>query len=126
MNKTLKALHKVAKGLDMSAKGAELVGDKYYLSDGFTTILASREGNDIKLWAESHKKFVEDSWDKVQKGGYSTKNNYQKVVVDKLKICKRKPEIDIVYETNLNGIEVVVYTDSIDALVAEAERFKGV
>ena len=126
MNKILKALKKVAKELNLDPKKAEAVGDRYYLSDGFTTILAAKEEVHIKLWAESHKKFVDDSWERVKSGKFTTKNSYQRVVTDKLKLCKRKPEIDIVYETNLDGIEVVVYTDTIDTMVAEAEQFKGI
>ncbi len=126
MNKVLKAIKKVAKGLNMDTKGVDHISDRYHLSDGFTTILAAKEGGDIGLWAEAHKRFVKESWPKIISGNTNTKNKYQEVVVDKLRRCNREPEIDIVYETNLDGVEVVVYTDNIDALVAEAERFKGV
>ena len=124
MSKTKKAIEHVAKSMNMSTEGLGHTEDRYYLSDSFTTILAS-SSEPIKLWAVAHRNFIDKAWAALENNTFSPANKYERVMGDKLKVCRVKPEIDIIYETKLEGIEVVVYTDNTDGLVAEAKRFKG-
>ena len=115
----------IGKRVCIDTTSIEMFDGRGVLTDGYTTIMAGTVGVDIKLWPLAHKKFVEESWIKVKNNKVKATNNYQKVVVSKLGLCDRRPKIDIIYETIIEGIEVVVYTDDIDSCVLEAKNFKG-
>ena len=123
MSKTKKVVERVAKSMNMSTEGLGHTDDRYYLSDSFTTILASSM-EPISLWAVAHRNFINKAWAALENDTFNPANNYERVMGDKLRVCRVKPEIDIVYETKIDGVEVVVYTDNTDGLVAEAKRLK--
>ena len=121
MSETKKIITHVAKSMDIPTKSLQNYENRYIISDGFTTIIAAPKEVDIIKWAEAHKTFVDTCWE-IKKKTY--KNDYEKLVVEKLQKCLRKPEIDIVYQKDFGGVDVVVFTDNIDALVREHEDLK--
>lgn len=125
MSKVKKAIIKVAKNLNINTADISEFDGRGVLSDGFTSIMAAHKSVGIKDWAVAHKQFVDTNWEAIKNNTVVAKNDYQKIIVDKLKRCLTKPEIDIVYETTFtDDIEVVVFTDTVDAMVTEAEEFR--
>ena len=124
MNNISKIIRRVAKSLDMDTKNIQSNGGRYYLTDTFTTIIAAKKSMGILQWAEAHKIFTETRWESIKDGTFKPHNEYTKLMQDKMLKCNRKPEVDIVLVKSYDDIDVVVYTDTLDGLVAEAERFK--
>ena len=102
---------------------------RYSCSDNFTTILASKDDQEIEFWAVSHKLFVDTTYKLIKLGKEDkiiAKDHYAKVVIDKLNKCHKKPEIDIILTKKYGDIIVVVYTDTIDSIVQEYKSINAI
>lgn len=95
---------------------------RYSCSDNFTTILASKEDQDVNFWAVAHKKLVSIRYRLIKSGKEDkivAKDDYTKLIVDKLKQCHKEPEIDIFLTKKYGDVSIVAYTDTIDSIVQE-------
>ena len=103
----------------------EEVDGRRFATDTFTTILAAPIGTGILVWAETHKKMVDMKWDRVKDGTHIPENDYEHRLHDSFLLCLEKPEVEIFYSDVIDGIEVVMYTDDIEAKTAEGLNFRG-
>lgn len=124
MNKQETVVRVVAAELKIKITKVENHSERYFATDGFTTIFASSKHTPIADWALTHKKFVDTKWPVIKAGLFKPKNVYEKITSDLLKQCLVKPEVDIILENTYGDVEVVVYTDTTDAKIEEAESFK--
>jgi len=127
----IKVIEKVKKEIGISPE-IEIIDSgtgRYSCSDNFTTILASKTDQDIDFWAVSHKQLVSMNYRLIKSGKedkITAKDNYTKVVIDKLKQCYKEPEIDIILTEKYGDIAVVAYTDTIDSIVQENKSIHAI
>ncbi len=101
---------------------------RYYCTDNFTTILASKDDQDIEFWAVTHKLFVDTTYQLIKLGKADkivVKNYYSKVIIDKLNKCHKKPEVDIILTKKYGDVVVVAYTDTMDSIVQERKSINA-
>lgn len=120
MNKAKKLVKKVIKQLGLDITEIDEFEGRYVATDKFTTILVAKAGTNIKLWATSHKNYMAKAWKNRENKSYEPNSDYARGVTDKLKMVSREPEVDIIFDEVYDDFEVVVYTDTLDALVYEA------
>ena len=123
MDEIKKIVGQLAKEMGMRPKNIEVIDGRYFLTDTFTTIIAADKSIGIKRWAEAHKVFVKPRWSSIKDGTFKPKTNYDKLMSQKMAKCLRQPEIDIVVDKSYGNVDVIAYTDDMDALVNEAEGF---
>jgi len=123
-------LEQVKKEVGMSAE-VEIcrISNKYLYDDGYITIMASEE-DDVNIWALSHKLIVAQIYTLLKYGSdkntLKSKNEYDKIIRQKLKLCHREPEIDIFFSKKYDNLSVVAYTDDINMIIKESNTIKGV
>ena len=120
-----KVMHNVLKDLGVDTTDIEGFHGRFVASDNFTTVFVARKGLNIHLWTDAHKKFIATKWDVVKSGLYIPKNEYDKLMVQKLSECLTKPEVEIILKKTYGDFEVIAYTDTTDSLVEQARNFKG-
>jgi len=102
---------------------------RYSCSDNFTTILASKDDQEIEFWAIMHKQLVSMRY-RLMKSGKDdrivAKDDYTKIIIDKLKHCHKEPEIDIILSKKYGDVAVVAYTDTIDSIVQENKSINAI
>jgi len=125
MSKTVTIIKELAKKFGIASDVVDNFEDRYVITDTFASIMASSKEDNLKLWPEAHKKFVDSWWEQRNADHPEAENTYEKVVRDKLSKCLIKPEVDIIDFGTENGVNYVVYTDTMDAMVLESEKFNG-
>ena len=127
----IKVIEKVKKEIGISAD-IEIEDSgmgRYSCTDNFTTILASKDDQDIESWAVMHKQLVSMQYRLIKSGKedkITVNNSYTKVILDKLKQCHKEPEIDIFLTKIYGDVAVVAYTDTIDIIVQENKSINAV
>ena len=120
----IKVIEKVKKEIGISPD-IEIIDSgmgRYSCSDNYTTILASKNDQDIDFWAVAHKQLVNMKYRLIKSGEEDkivAKDDYTKIIIDKLKQCHKEPEIDIILSKKYGDVAVVAYTDTIDIIVQE-------
>ena len=102
---------------------------RYSCSDNYTTILASKDDQDIRFWAVTHKQLVSMRYRLIKSGKEDetvAKDDYTKIIIDKLKQCHREPEIDIILSKKYGDVAIVAYTDTIDSIVQENKTINAI
>ena len=95
---------------------------RYSCSDNFIIILASKDDQEINFWAVAHKQLVSIRYRLIKAGKEDKiviKDDYTKIIIDKLKQCHKEPEIDIILNKKYGDVAVVAYMDTIDCIVQE-------